>query len=209
MKKHIGIFLVFFLTFLTPLSVFAESGKNSDNSNRGSLISERSEGLKEKAEEVKEKIASRTALLKEKLEDKKLQVCENRQDQVKKRSQQTAERAERQLNNFSAIAERVDNFYSNKLIPRGVTVASYSALKANIAAKKLVVKNLVDTAKTDANNFNCKGDDPKGQLANFKTDIKNIIIALKEFRTSIRNFIVVIRTASAQKEASGSADIGN
>lgn len=198
MKKQLLISLVLTVTILSPLSVFAETAVNKTGTTKKAVESE-----------VAEKLASRSALLKEKLEVKKLAVCETKQDIIKNRSQGLAARAQTQLTNFTAIAGRVDSYYLNTVVPKGLTLSNYAALKADIAAKEAIVKSAIATAKADAQNFDCKGDDPKGQLGNFKVGVKNAIIALKDYRTSIKNFIVAIRTlVASSKTASGSAGSG-
>jgi len=171
----------------------------------GRVLSEATDRLKEKRDELKEKIASRAAIRKEKLAEAKQKVCETRKKIIVNRSNKIAERAQKQFEVFQNHAQRVDDYYNNKLLPKGIIVPNYEALKADIAAKKDAVQVAIEAAKAAAANFDCAGDDPKGQLATFREDMREAIAALKEYRTSIRNFIVAIRTAKANAEATHSA----
>jgi len=168
--------------------------------------------LKEKSEQRlkirKERIASKAAEIKEKLDERRKKICENRSEKIIKRSTQLSKRAEKQLNKFTEIANRVDNFYLNKLVPKGVTVSNYESLKSDIEARKQEVKDAIEAAKEAAKNFDCAGDNPKGQLETYRLEMKDAIAALKDFRISIKNFIVAIRTAAKANNATGSAVSG-
>lgn len=226
MPKLIRFFLVLslFLVLITPQFALAhEEGSNA----RGSVasaddesepenedeIEDKREHIKERAEqrlkERKERVASKAAEKKEKLEARKQKICENRSEKIKNRSERLANRAEKQLNNFTAIAERVDKFYLNKLVPKGVTVSNYDVLKADIETRKQEVKDAIEAAKAAAVSFDCSGDDPKGQLGSYRDEMKDAIAALKDFRISIKNFIVAVRTAAAKaNNATSSAESG-
>ena len=161
--------------------------------------------IEERLKQAREKLASKAALRKEKLETAKLRICEARKSGIVRRSTRLAERAERQLNNFGSKLDRVENFYNNTLLPKGVVIENYDDLIADVEAKKQAVAEAINSAKTSAQNFNCSGDDPKGQLTNYRTDMENAVKALKDYRTSIKNLIVAVRTAVA-KIATGSAN---
>lgn len=140
----------------------------------------------------------------------KLKACEARQDNIQKRSSQMVRRATNQEDVFTKIAGFVEQFYQNKLVPQGKTVANYDALVADISAKKDAITPLVQTAKTDAANFNCSGSSPNGQIQQFNTDMKAVIAALEAYRTSVRNLIVAVKSVvgaanSAANSASQSA----
>lgn len=224
MNKLSKLLLVLSLSFviLTPQIVTAHQ---ENNPSRGRVLSEveepededdiedRREHLKERAEqrlkERKERQASKAAERKEKLDEKRQKVCEKRSDKIIKRSNQLAQRAEKQLNKFTEIAGRVDNFYLNRLVPKGVTLANYDALKADIEARKQEVADTVASAKTAAASFDCSGEDPKGQLGSYRDEMKVAVAALKDFRISIKNFIVAVRTAAAKaNSATSSAESG-
>ena len=183
--------------------VSAESN-NSNSSARKAAREKIKEKIEAKLKETKAKLASKSALRQEKLAEVKLKVCEKKQDSIVRRSTKLAERAQKQLTNFELKANRVEDFYNNRLVPKGVTLDNYDDLLADIEAKKQVVNEATTSAKTTAESFDCSSDDPKGQLANYRTDMQNAIKALKDYRTSIKNLIVAVRTAAA-KIATGSA----
>lgn len=224
LSRLLLVLSLFFVLITPQLTLAHEEVNNSNSSVAGaedesepeneSEIEDRREQMKERAEqrlkERKARVASKAAERKEKLDEKKQKVCENRSAKIQKRSEQLAKRAENQLNKFTSIAERVDKFYLNKLVPKGVTVSNYAALKADIEARKLEVKTAIEAAKVAASSFDCAGEDPKGQLESYQDEMKDAIAALKDFRTSIKNFIVAVRTAAAKaNNATSSAESGD
>jgi hypothetical protein len=190
--------------------VFAERGPsgNSQSSRietKTEVENEINENNGSRLEEIRKKIASRSQLKKEKLEEVKAKICQKKQEILKKRSQSLANRAENQFKIFTKIEARVEDFYLNRMFTRGLVVSNFDQLKADITNKKNEVVDLLAVTKQDAANFSCTGDDPKGQLRNFRADMKAVIKALKEYRTSIKNLIVAIRTTfNNGKEATGS-----
>ncbi len=206
MKKLFLPSLVIFAILLVPLTtVFAQS-ENSRANRREEIKEQVKQQIEERLQSLKEKLASKAALRKEKLDAAKQRVCEQRKNGIVRRSTRLAERAERQLTNFTSKMERVDNFYNEKMVPEGKTIENYNELIADIEAKKQAVNEATDSAKTTASSFDCSTDDPKGQLTNYRIDMQNAVTALKEYRTSIKNLIVAIRTAFNNSTATSSAD---
>lgn len=193
--------LLLLIILISPTAAVLAQSENSREDIR--------EAIKDKIEtrlkETRAKLASKAALREEKLTEVKLRVCEKRKDGIVRRSTKLAERAQRQLTNFEQKANRVEDFYNNKLVPKGITLDNFDELIAEIEAKKQAVDEATTSAKTAAESFDCSADDPKGQLTNYRTDMQNAISALKDYRTAIKNLIVAVRTAAA-KIATDSAD---
>ena len=138
----------------------------------------------------------------QKLTEAKLKACQNRENAIQTRSKQLTKTAENMLTTFDKIAERVEQYYTAKVVPSGKTVADYDALVADIAAKKQTVQTDLDKATADATAFSCTGNDPKGQLTQFRTDMQTIKKDLKEYRTAIKNLIVAVRSVTGTTERS-------
>ncbi len=94
---------------------------------------------------------------------------------------------------FDAIAKRVEDYYISKVVPSGKTVTNYDSLVSEIQNKKQATQTALGKAQTDANSFSCSGNDPKGQLTQFRTDMQTVKSALKDYRTAIKNLIVAVR----------------
>lgn len=223
MKKIFVVFFVLLFVSLTPINlVFARDGSddNSDSSGgitqasleiRNEIEKDRLE-LKEKLEkrktDLKNRLASKAAERKEKLEENKLKICEKRKDNLKNRANKVVSRIERHFNRFNFIVTKADEFYTTKLVPKGVVIDNYTSLKADIATQKAEVESLLTTLKADIVAFDCSADSPKSQLETVKAEIKDIHEAMKDYRTAIKNFIKAIKNAVGEKkEASPSAEI--
>ncbi len=137
------------------------------------------------------------------LEEAKLRVCRLREKNITNRSNQMIRHASRMVEVFSSIATRIQNYYLTKLVPRGKTLPNYDALVLDIQTNKNALTPLLAAVQTDVVNFKCDGDNPKGQLDQFKTDMQAVIRGLKTFRISVRNLIVAV--ASIRGETGGNA----
>lgn len=137
------------------------------------------------------------------LTEVKLKVCQTKEKSLIKRMEQLGKLAGNIQENFSAIAERVEEYYTQKVVPNGKTVANYDSLVADIETKKGVVKTALTQAQNNVGNFSCDGEDPKGQLTQFREDMKAVKSALKNYRTSIKNLIVAVRSVTGTTERNG------
>lgn len=125
-------------------------------------------------------------------EGRKLKMCEAREHIVKNRAAHLNQLVIKMEDRFDLIAQRVKNYYTNKLVPSGKTVDNYDALVADIAAKKAVVEEAHTKAQTGFNNFSCASGKPKEAMMKFKSEMLDVKKALKEYRTSIKNLIVAV-----------------
>jgi RNase P/RNase MRP subunit POP5 len=155
------------------------------------------------------KVATRSAIGKEKLAAAKVILCQKVEAAIQKRSTQMATRSANMQKVFDSIAARVETYYTNKVIPAGKSVTNYDALVADIATKKTDVATEVTTAQTDASSFSCSTADPKGQMTVFREDMQEIIAALKNYRTSIKNLIVAVRSVTGTENSATSSSKGN
>lgn len=122
-------------------------------------------------------------------------ACQAKEAAVKQRSLQLTKIALNMEDRFATIAGRVEDFYTKQASSGGKIVPNYAVLVADIAAKKTAVSAALTVAQTDAANFSCTGNDPKGQLVKFHLDMKAVKEALKNYRASVKNLIVAVRTA--------------
>lgn len=144
-----------------------------------------------KAEAKAERIA--------KLEAKKLQVCQTHEKNIKNRLDSLTKLVANQEEKFASIAARVQNRYTTKLVPAGKTLSNYDTLAADIAAKRTAVDTALAAAKSNADNFSCTSDDPKGLLTTFRKDMQAVKSALHDYRKSIRNLIVAVAGLAGEK----------
>lgn len=143
------------------------------------------------------------ALRQEKLEVKKLKVCERVESKINKRSVKMVTKAENMITRFDKISGKVKDYYTNKLLPKGGTIDNYEALVADVAAHEAAVNDAVANAQSGISSFDCDANDPKGRLSNFKVDMKSVIAALKDYRTTVVNLLVAVRTKGKNIKSPG------
>lgn len=150
----------------------------------------------EKRAEIREEVKIR-------LTDARLRSCQAKEESIKNRLSHLNQLATNMQEKFDAIAERVKEYYTTKVVPSGTTVANYDTLVSDIATKKTAVQTALTKAQDDVATFSCDGEDPKGRLTSFRTNMQAVKGALKDYRTSIKNLIVAIRSVTGEtKKAS-------
>ena len=184
----LGLFLL--LVVLAP-SVFAV-GK-PDTVGRPETVTGRPSNVGNSTTGVQEE---RRQQAQNRLTEAKLKVCQAKENAIKKRTEQLTKLATNMQEKFDAIAGRVQEYYTSKVVPSGKTVVNYDSLVADIQAKKGAVQTALTTAQNNAGAFACDGNDPKGQLTQFKDDMRAVKSALKDYRTSIKNLIVAVRSVT-------------
>lgn len=216
MKKLLLAFFAILFLLLTPLNlVLAENSDSNSNSEIESIKTQIEdnrqqiqEHMQQRKEQEKERLASKSAELKDKLDAKKLDICEKRKDNIDHQANNISSRAENHFNRFGQIVTMVDKFYTEKLVPKGVVVTNYDALKADIAKTQADAQAAIEAAKAKIATFDCASDNPKSQLEDYKAETKTVYAALKDYRTAIKNFILAIKAGVDEKKiASPSAEI--
>ena len=150
--------------------------------------------------------------LKNRLTEIKLKICEKKESSIKKRTGKLTAKADKIQTRFDRIIEKVDTYYIDVLVAKGVEVENYSDLLANIEDNRRATATALGVAESTGDNFTCEGKNPKEQIGQFKTDMKGVISALKGYKKSVVNLIVAIRTKSknikdSQPVATGSAKV--
>ncbi len=192
------------------------NGSNDDNKTPRTTLQTGDDRSEQEIENERGKVASRGAEVKEavgvRLQNAKLKSCQARENAIKQRSTSLTGTVNNMLSKFDAIAQRVEDYYTAKVVPAGKTVANYNSLVSDIQAKKAAVGSALSTAQSVSTNFSCTEADPKGQLTQFRQDMQQVMSALKNYRTSIKNLIVAVHsvvgeTNSDQNQASSGAKL--
>lgn len=129
----------------------------------------------------------------------KLRACQAIESGVKNRMQSLVNLATNMENVFNSIATRAEDYYTNKVLPTGKTVSNYDSLVADISTKKGIADTDLASAQTMVNSFSCTSGDPKTLLMDFRLDMQKVKTDLKNFRTSIKNLIVAVRTVAPKE----------
>lgn len=128
------------------------------------------------------------------LDDARQRACENRQKAITNIMARISDRGQKQLELFTLIAERTQQFYASM----GRNVGNYDALVADVAAKRTVAQAAVSAVATSSDTFACDGEDPKGVATIFRDNLKSEIEALKAYKTAVKNLIVGVKSAQGQ-----------
>ena len=134
------------------------------------------------------------------LTDAKLKACQARENAITKRMTRLTELVMTIEGQFDAITQRTEEYYTSKVVPSGKTVTNHDTLVADIQTKKTAVATALTTAQANSTNFSCTGNDPKGLLTQFRTDMQTVKKALQDYRTSIKDLIVAVRSVTGETE---------
>lgn len=130
----------------------------------------------------------------------KLRSCQTKEQTVKRRVAHLLELVTEMETKFDTHVQRVETFYTSKVVPSGKTVPNYNSLASDIQTKKSAVQTSLINAQTDAASFSCTASDPKTKLTQFRQDMQAVKATLKEYRTSIKNLIVAVRSVTGQTQ---------
>lgn len=131
-----------------------------------------------------------------KLQEAKLKSCQARENAITNRSVHLGQLVTTMEGNFDAIATRVENYYTTKVLSSGKPVINYNNLVTDIQTKKDAVQTSITKAQAAVAGFSCTGDDPKGQLTTFRVNMQAVKQALNDYRTSIKNLIVAVHSVT-------------
>lgn len=127
------------------------------------------------------------------LSELKLKACEAREEVIKKRNENLMSLVVKMVGKFDAIAVRVEEFYTGKLLPKGKVLSNYDALVSEINTKKAILDSALKSVP-DTADFDCSGEDPKGLLTEYRSKMQDVKTALHNYRTSIKNLIVAVHS---------------
>jgi hypothetical protein len=204
MKYKILPIILILLFGLFVTSVLAEDEhsievRRTPDASRSALLLEKSEDRDKNENDKNENDKNSSS-------EGKLKSCQSKEKSVKKRLDQLIKLVVKMEGKFDAITLRIQNFYTTKVVPGGKTIPNYDALVADIATKKASVQTALSNVQNGSTNFSCTAEDPKGQLNKFKLEMQNVKKTLHDYRTSIKNLIIAIHTLVGDAEESPEPD---
>jgi hypothetical protein len=210
-KKRSLVLTAALVVMVAPGVVYARNGvaeeATSPSSSTGSTAqTEQSdnvrEPVKDKVQAIKEEAKGRVVAAKARLQDAQLKRCQAHEKAITNIMTRIADRGQKQLDLFTTIATRAENFYTEK----GHTLSSYDSLVADVNAKKETAQTVVNDTKTADITFACDGDNPHGVIDGFKDSLKQEIAALKEYRTAVKNLIVGVKSVQSTEAQPSSSE---
>lgn len=133
------------------------------------------------------------------LNEVRLRACQARENAIQSRMQSLVRLVGTIEKSFDSIANRVETYYTDKVVPSGNTLDNYNSLVGNIADQKAKVDTDLPAVQENMNAFGCDKDDPKGVYTEFRLGMQNIKTDLKNYRTSIKNLIVAVAKVAPEE----------
>lgn len=183
---------------LTPLAIAQPSRAQEARTN----AQERVEQAEQMRTTASERATEQREKAKERLESAKLRACQQREKAITNIMARMSDRGQKQVDLFTKISERVQQFHEDK----NLSAANYDALVSEAEAKKASAQAAVDELKGSTVEFKCDGEDPKGVAETFKGKLKAQNEALQAYRLSVKNLIVAVAQANetaSQEETGG------
>lgn len=150
------------------------------------------EDIAKKRTEFEQKMEQRKERVKKKLEGKRLDLCQSRQDRINNFIQNSTERAKAKLAIFQKIEKGVIEFYtSNNLSASGYDAAVSTADEKQAAAIAAIDAMGGLTFSCD----NADGSNPAGVIRQAKTTRHEV---MKAYRESIHALIQVVKAAAEE-----------
>jgi hypothetical protein len=135
-----------------------------------------------------EKLAERRAGHEAKTAERRQQICENRKTGINKKITAFSKAADTKLTQFNNVYTRVKEFKTDKQLE----VSNYAELVAAADAQQTTATEAVAALKELSADFDCTKTDPAQTLAAIKASTTDAKTALKDYRTSIKNIVVAL-----------------
>jgi hypothetical protein len=195
-NKTIVSALVVFALVLSAAPVFADEGRGTSGYDSPASTTPKTESshpaVKTAAANLEAKKQTET--------ERHEQFCANKRRVVGSILNKITSRGQKQLDVFTRIAARTEKFK----IDKNLTVDNYDALVTTVNDKKTSAQNTLDKIKADAAaaaSLSCDPGQPKSIVGGFKNDLKAESAALKDYKTAIKNLIVAVKTSKSSTEA--------
>lgn len=176
-------------------STVATTTSTSDTQNDSSNPTSESDSLREQAKQL---LRTKRANFKETTQEHKQKACAAHKVEINKRVDNYAKAAQRHLDVFNAIFNKVQAFQTKKQL----AVPTYDALVATAKTKQAAAQTAVDTLKALDVSIDCAQPDPATSVATVKTATANARTALHDYRKAIKDVVVALKGASTSTDKS-------
>jgi hypothetical protein len=176
---------ILLVSLVSPAVAFSANGMGSDN--KGNSNKENGTSRRLELEEVTPTLTRSTS-------------CISRESAVKTRMEQLMKLVKTMETTFDKIALKIEVYYTDNVVPSGKVVPSYDKLLLDVSDKKVAVEKAID--KTQADIYSCSSGNPKVLMNQYRVDMQAVKSALANYRTSVKNLIVAVRTVSSDLEKS-------
>lgn len=194
----VALFAVIGITMLgsQTLAKAMDGGRTGMSSTQNKVVTD-------KKTEIQQKLATMKAARTVKLEAKRLEVCQQRQQKINDIVAQGAEQNTKQLAVFQKIEANVKQFYIDKQLSSDgylAAVANADSAEANaVAAIEVSIETTFDCITTDSTN--------PGSI--IKEAMTTRHSALQAYRTAVKDLIVVVKKANGEQKATDTTTTTN
>jgi len=175
-------------------TVSAETSDQYKQRPASMLSEEQQQAVKERKAALQEKFEAAKETRQNKLEDKRLEMCEKRQTKINGILSHGTDQSRKHLAVFQKIEERVKQFYANK----SLSSEGYDAAVANADEKEAAAIAAIE-ASTETT-FDCANADGAKPGDAVRELMKSRHAALKEYRTAIKDLILVVKKGHGQQQ---------
>ena len=200
--KKIILFVAFFAVIgVTVLGT--QTLANAMNSGRPGMSLAQNQVVTDKKTEIQQKLATMKAARTVKLEAKRLEVCQQRQQKINNIVARGTEQNKKQLAVFQKIEANVKQFYIDKKLSSDgylTAVANADTAEANaVAAIEVSIETTFDCTTTDSTN--------PGSIIKEAMTLRHS--ALAAYLTAIKDLIVVVKKANGEQKAADTTTTTN
>lgn len=131
-------------------------------------------------------------------------VCQVINKNLDTRGKNFVTHVNRMIETTQKIFERVKNFYQNKVVANGGSVANYDTLVGAVEAKKSAVQTALTQFQTDMSAVVCDPTTPPGTvMSGLKTKMKTVMTAIQEYKKALRELIIQVHKGKNQLGPTG------
>lgn len=162
---------------------------------RASKVAEATVERTEKRDQIEQKMAEKHAAITEKLSGARAEKCSKKQDTINRILDTRIAAAQKHLERFSSIQDRLTDFVATKKL----TIENGSALALIMDDKRTEAQASIDAIQTV--DFSCNDADANAPGKIITEQISTTKSALKDYRTAIKDYAVVVKAAATEGEA--------
>lgn len=178
------------------VSLGANAQAETDTETRAGLREEQKVQIEARKAELKAKLEAAKEARMNKLEGKRLEICEKRQTKVNNILARGTEQSRKHLGVFQKIEEKVKQFYVDK----NLSAEGYDAAVTNADEKEAAAVAAIE-ASTETT-FDCATTDGAKPGDAVRELMKTRHEALKAYRTAVKDLILVVKKGHGQQQNS-------
>lgn len=166
--------------------------KTTDDTLTAKMTETQRQKVEQRKTELKQRLETVKAERATKLADKRLQVCEKRQERINNIFDKATERNTKHLAVIQKIEEKVKAFY----VAKNLTSEGYDAAVEKADAAEAAAVAAIETSETAT--FDCASTDGANPGSAIKTAMQARHSALKDYRTAVKDLILVVKKHNGQ-----------